>query len=139
MKTHFQFKKLSSGRDYIADNYLEPFDLIAAAKHAHLSPHHFLRAFKRAFGETPNAFLIRMRIEKAKAMLITESASVTQVCESVGYASLGSFSSRFREHVGVSPSLYRRKLWHMSTEPFRFPVQAIPSCYAYHFLGNSVK
>ncbi|MGH1487725.1 MAG: helix-turn-helix domain-containing protein [Cellvibrionaceae bacterium] len=137
MKKNFQFKKICAGRDYIADNYLDSFSLIGAAKHSHMSSYHFLRTFKNTFGETPNAFLIRLRIEKAKKMLVTENSSITEICESVGYLSLGSFSSRFREQVGVSPSLYRRKLWSLSTEAFHYPSQAIPACYAYHFLGTS--
>jgi len=136
---NFQFRKVCAGRDYIADNYLNSFDLVNAAKHSHMSPYHFLRTFKKTFGETPNAFLIRLRIEKAKNMLITENLSITEVCENTGYISLGSFSSRFREQVGVSPSSYRRKIWSLSTEAFRYPSQAIPSCYAYHFLGEVVK
>ncbi|MGH1439562.1 MAG: helix-turn-helix domain-containing protein [Cellvibrionaceae bacterium] len=136
---NYQFKKICAGRDYIAENYLDSFNLVDAARHAHLSPYHFLRVFKSTFGETPNAFLIRLRIEKAKNMLVTENASIMEVCENVGYLSLGSFSSRFREQVGVAPSLYRRKIWSLSTEAFRYPAQAIPSCYAYHFLGVSAK
>lgn len=139
MNTNAQFKKLCAGRDYIADTYLDPFNLINAAKQSHLSAYHFSRAFKKTFGETPNAFLIRLRMEKAKNILITENASIMEVCESVGYMSLGSFSSRFHQQVGVSPSLYRRKLWNISTEAFRYPSQAIPACYAYHFLGISAK
>lgn len=139
MKTNFQFKKISAGRDYIADNYLDSFSLTSTAKHSHLSPYHFSRVFKKTFGETPNAFLIRLRIEKAKKMLVTENTSIMEICESIGYQSLGSFSSRFHEQVGVSPSLYRRKLWRLSTEPFCYPPQAIPACYAHHFLGISAK
>ncbi len=139
MIANFQFKKICAGRDYIADNYLDPFSLACAAKHSHMSPYHFSRVFKKTFGESPNTFLIRLRVEKAKKMLISENASILEVCESVGYKSLGSFSSLFLSQVGMPPSLYRRKLWRLSTEPFRYPSQAIPSCYAYHFLGKSIK
>ncbi len=137
MATNSQFKKLSLGRDFIADNYSAPFSLSNVAKSSHMSPYHFLRAFKKVYGETPNAFLIRLRIEKAKNILITENLSISEVCEQVGYISLGSFSTRFLEQVGMPPSLYRRKLWALSAEPFRYPSQAIPACYAYHFLGKS--
>lgn len=136
MNKNPQFRKVCVGRDYIADNFVEPFDLASVARHSHLSPYHFSRAFKKAFGETPNSFLIRLRIEKAKQMLITDNASIIEVCESIGYFSVGSFSSRFREQVGMSPSSYRRRLWCLSSEAFRYPSQAIPSCYAYHFLGK---
>jgi AraC-like DNA-binding protein len=104
-----------------------------------MSPYHFLRVFKETYGETPNEFLIRLRVEQAKKMLITENFSVSEVCEKVGYASLGSFSSLFLKQTGMAPTLYRRKLWALSTEAYRFPSQVIPACYAYHFLGKLAK
>lgn len=137
MATNCKSQKLVAGRDYIADNYLVPFNLSHAANHSNMSPYHFLRVFKNVYGETPNEFLIRLRIEKAKRMLITENLSVSEVCERVGYASLGSFSSLFLKQVGMPPTLYRRKLWALSADPFRFPSQVIPACYAFHFLGKS--
>ena len=137
MATNYKIERLNAGRDYIADNYLVPFSLSSAAKHSSMSPYHFLRVFKSVYGETPNAFLIRVRLEKAKKMLITENLSVSEVCERVGYTSLGSFSSLFVRQVGMAPTLYRRKLWALSTEAFRYPSQSIPACYAYHFLGKS--
>ena len=137
MATNYRFERLRAGRDYIADNYLDPFNLSDVAQCSNMSPYHFLRAFKKTYGETPNEFLIRIRIEKAKRMLITENFSVSEVCERVGYTSLGSFSSLFFKQVGMAPTLYRRRLWALSAEAFRFPSQAIPACYAYHFLGKS--
>lgn len=137
MKANTQFKRLCAGRDFIADTYLESFSLIDAASNSFMSPFHFSRLFKENYRETPNEFLIRLRIEKAKQMLITENYSVSEVCERVGYTSLGSFSSLFLKRVGLPPTSYRRTLWQLSSEPFRFPAQAIPACYAYHFLRKS--
>ncbi|MCE2573719.1 helix-turn-helix domain-containing protein [Motilimonas eburnea] len=134
MTANSKYKRLISARDYIADHYHAPFSLTEAAAHSFMSPFHFLRAFKANYGETPNEFLIRLRISKAKQMLITENASVSEICERVGYASLGSFSSLFLKQVGMAPTVYRRTLWQLSNEPFRYPIQAIPACYAYHFL-----
>lgn len=139
MATNYKCKRLSAGRDYIADNYHAPLSLSEIAKHSYMSPYHFLRVFKHTYGETPNEFLIRLRVEQAKKMLITENFSVSEICEQVGYTSLGSFSSLFLKHVGAAPTLYRRKLWAMSAEPYRFPSQAIPACYAYNFLGKLAK
>jgi len=133
-----KFKRLSSGRDYIADNYLDRFSLTEAANNSYMSPFHFSRAFKTTYGETPNEFLIKLRIEKAKKMLITENFNVSEVCERVGYMSLGSFSSLFHKRVGMSPTSYRRTLWALSSEPFRYPSQVIPSCYAFNFLRKPV-
>ncbi|GAA3916792.1 AraC family transcriptional regulator [Litoribacillus peritrichatus] len=136
MATNHQFKRLNAGRDYIANNYQAQLSLAGIAKSANMSPYHFLRVFKDIYGETPNEFLIRLRVEQAKNMLITENFSVSEICEKVGYTSLGSFSSLFLKQVGVAPTLYRRKLWALSTEAYCFPSQAIPACYAYNFLGK---
>ncbi len=139
MAMNNRIRKLNAGRDYIADNYQAPLSLPDIASYSCMSPYHFLRVFKDTYGETPNEFLMRLRIEKAKGMLITENYSVSEVCEKVGYISLGSFSSLFLKQVGMAPTLYRRKLWAMSTELYRFPAQAIPACFAYHFLGKLTK
>lgn len=136
MATHFKLERLHTSRDFIADNYQAQLSLSDIASQSYMSPYHFLRVFKNTYGETPNEFLIRLRIEQAKKMLITENYSISEVCEKVGYASLGSFSSLFFKHVGLPPTLYRRQLWALSTEAYCFPSQAIPACYAYHFLGK---
>ena len=134
--TNNKLKKLSVGRDFIVNNYQEPLSLSEIAQCSYMSPYHFLRVFKDTYGETPNEFLIRLRVEQAKKMLITENYSVSEICERVGYTSLGSFSSLFLKQVGMAPTLYRRKLWALSSEAYRFPSQAIPACYAYNFLGK---
>lgn len=136
MASNYKFERMNLARDYIADNYQRPFSLSSAANSSNLSPYHFLRVFRETYGETPNEFLIKLRVEKAKKLLITENLSVSEVCEQVGYNSLGSFSALFTRQVGMAPSYYRRKLWALSTEEFRFPAQAIPACFAYHFLGK---
>lgn len=139
MATNYKFKRLNASRDYITENYQEPLSLSDMAKYSCMSSYHFLRVFKGTYGETPNEFLIRLRVEQAKKMLITENFSVSEVCEKVGYSSLGSFSSLFLKQTGMAPTLYRRKLWALSTEAYRFPSQVIPACYAYHFLGKLAK
>lgn len=139
MVTSYKFKRLNAGRDYIADNYQAQLNLSDMANSAYMSPYHFLRVFKNTYGETPNEFLIRHRVEQAKKMLITENFSVSEICEKVGYTSLGSFSSLFLKKTGMAPTLYRRNLWALSSEAYSFPSQAIPACYAYHFLGKLAK
>lgn len=136
MATSYKFERLNIGRDYITNNYQTPLSLSDIAKCSYMSPYHFLRVFKETYGETPNEFLIRLRVEQAKKMLITGNFSISEICEEVGYTSLGSFSSLFLKQVGVAPTLYRRKLWALSAEAYRFPSQAIPACYAYNFLGK---
>jgi AraC-like DNA-binding protein len=89
--------------------YAEPLDLEALARRAGYSRFHFLRAFRDAFGETPRAYLTRRRIERAKTLLRSANLTVTEVCFLVGFSSLGSFSARFSELVGRSPSEYREE------------------------------
>jgi AraC-like DNA-binding protein len=103
----FLLPALRRSRDLIDREYAEPLDLDAMAGEAGYSRSHFARAFAAAYGETPRAYLTRRRIERAKTLLRTANLSVTEICFLVGYASLGSFSARFRELVGRSPSKYR--------------------------------
>ena len=100
-----------------------------------MSPYHFSRVFTQTFRETPNRFVTRLRVEKAKKLLITEDFSISKICEIVGYSSISSFSSRFSKEVGMSPSQYRHKLRSLSNDPQSFPMQAIPICYAHNLFG----
>ena len=86
--------------------YANPLDVTAMARTALMSPAHFSRKFRAAYGETPYAYLMTRRIERAKALL-RQGGSVTDTCVAVGCTSLGSFSSRFTEIVGMTPSQYR--------------------------------
>jgi AraC-like DNA-binding protein len=96
------------GRDLADRDFARPLTLEAMARAAHLSKFHFARAFASAYGETPRAYLTGRRIERAKDLLRTANLTVTEVCLLVGFESLGSFSARFRDLVGVSPSEFRR-------------------------------
>lgn len=97
---------LRRARDRIDRDYALPLDVPAMARVAHMSPAHFSRKFRAAYGETPYSYLMTRRIERAKALL-REGATVTDACMAVGATSLGSFSSRFTEIVGETPSQYR--------------------------------
>jgi AraC-like DNA-binding protein len=97
---------LRRARDFIDREYAQPLDVPAMARAAHMSPAHFSRKFRAAYGETPYSYLMTRRIERAKALL-REGESVTYTCVAVGCTSLGSFSARFTEIVGVTPSEYR--------------------------------
>jgi AraC-like DNA-binding protein len=110
---------LRQARDHIDRAYAEPLDVPAMAQTAHMSPAHFSRKFRAAYGETPYAYLMTRRIERAKALL-RQGVSVSDTCVAVGCTSLGSFSSRFSEIVGVTPSHYRGR--------DHRDVQAVPSC-----------
>jgi AraC-like DNA-binding protein len=99
---------LRRARDHIDRNYAQPLDVPAMAHAALMSPAHFSRKFRAAYGETPYAYLMTRRIERAKALL-RQGASVTDTCIAIGATSLGSFSSRFTEIVGETPSRYRAR------------------------------
>src|SRR3954468_6098672 len=88
-------------------DYAQPVDVPALARVALMSPGHFSRSFRAAYGETPYSYLMTRRIERAKMLLRRGDLTVTEVCLEVGCTSLGSFSSRFTELVGESPSAYR--------------------------------
>ncbi|AWT47799.1 MULTISPECIES: helix-turn-helix transcriptional regulator [Streptomyces] len=89
--------------------YAEPLDIAALARTALMSPGHFQRSFREAYGETPYGYLMTRRVERAKTLLRRGDLTVTEVCIAVGCTSLGSFSSRFTELVGETPSAYRAR------------------------------
>ncbi|HLL23280.1 MAG TPA: helix-turn-helix transcriptional regulator [Kofleriaceae bacterium] len=101
--------RLRRARDLMDREYDKPLDVVALARSAGMSDGHFSRCFKEAFGESPYYHLMTRRIERAKALLRRGDLSVTEVCMEVGCTSVGSFSSRFTELVGESPSSYRKR------------------------------
>ncbi len=110
---------LRRSRDLMDREFAEPLDVPSMARTALMSPAHFSRKFRAAYGETPYTYLMTRRIERAKALL-RQGMSVTDACVAVGCTSLGSFSSRFTEIVGETPSQYRARD-HRGSE-------VIPSC-----------
>jgi AraC-like DNA-binding protein len=109
-------------RDRIDREYAQPLDVEALARGVNLSGGHLSREFKRAFGESPYSYLMTRRIERAMALLRRGDLSVTDVCFAVGCSSLGTFSTRFTELVGMPPSAYRRQASRASA--------GVPSCVA---------
>ncbi|MFC4527244.1 helix-turn-helix transcriptional regulator [Dyella halodurans] len=101
--------RLRRVRDRIDREYAQPLDVEALARGAHMSAGHLSRQFKLAYGESPYAYLMTRRIERAMALLRRGDLSVTDVCFTVGCASLGTFTTRFTELVGMSPGAYRRQ------------------------------
>jgi len=106
-------------RDRMDREYAQPLDVEALARGVNLSAGHLSREFKRAYGESPYSYLMTRRIERAMALLQVGESSVTEVCFAVGFSSLGTFSTRFTELVGVPPSVYRREARH--------PLEGVPS------------
>ncbi|MDB5032828.1 MAG: transcriptional regulator, AraC family [Chlorobi bacterium] len=103
------YRRLEISREFIDDNLAEQISLADMARTACLSPHHFLRLFKHAFQETPHQYLTRKRLEWAQDLLTSTERSITDICVSIGFESLGSFSWLFRRRFGASPDLFRRR------------------------------
>ena len=114
--------RLRRVRDRMDLEYEQPLDVEALARDAHMSAGHFSRRFRAAYGESPYSYLMTRRIERAMALLRRGDLSVTEVCFAVGCSSLGTFSSRFTELVGMPPSAYRREA--------AGPAAGMPSCVA---------
>jgi AraC-like DNA-binding protein len=113
---------LLAAKDLMDSSYSEPIDLGGIAARAGYSRYHFLRAFRAAYGETPRAYLTRRRVERARDLLRSANLTVTEICYLVGFSSLGSFSSRFTELVGVTPTEYRAEWERLNPSP------RVPGC-----------
>jgi len=104
-----ELRRLRRARDRMDREYAQPLDVPALARTALMSTAHFARRFREAYGETPYSYLMTRRIERAKALLRRGDMSVTEACFEVGCSSLGSFSARFTEIVGETPSAFRAR------------------------------
>jgi AraC-like DNA-binding protein len=119
---------LLRAKDLIDRSYGETLDVPALAQAAFASPKHFIRSFRRAFGETPHQYLRRRRVERAQELLRATDASVTEVSLEVGFRSLGSFSTAFRALAGEAPSRYRAS-WRERAAP------GVPGCHTLMWTG----
>jgi transcriptional regulator GlxA family with amidase domain len=114
--------RLRRVRDRIDREYAQPLDVEALARGVHMSAGHLSRRFRLAYGESPYSYLMTRRIERAMALLRRGDLSVTEVCFAVGCSSLGTFSTRFTELVGIPPSVYRSEAAHATA--------GMPACVA---------
>jgi len=117
-----ELRRLRRARDRMDREYAQPLDVPALARTALMSTAHFARRFREAYGETPYSYLMTRRIERAKALLRRGDMSVTEACFEVGCSSLGSFSARFTEIVGETPSAFRAR--------DHSDMQVVPACQA---------
>jgi transcriptional regulator GlxA family with amidase domain len=113
-------RRLLRARDAMDRAYAEPLDVPTLARIACVSQAHFIRTFRATFGETPNRYLQRRRVERAMFLLRETERSVTDICMDVGFSSLGTFSRVFRDIVGEPPTVYRQ----------RGPLPPAPTCFA---------
>jgi AraC-like DNA-binding protein len=123
---HDCYLRLTRSRDFLAAHTSQSVRVPEAARVAGISLHHYIRLYARAFGETPQAFVMRRRLENAQQLLRGGSLTVTEVCLEVGYDSVGSFSTLFRQRFGVSPRDYRR----IYSFPGAALLFSVPRCFA---------
>jgi AraC-like DNA-binding protein len=115
-------RHLLRAKDIVDARFREPLDVPALARATYLSPAHFSREFRRAFGETPHQYLLTRRLERAAALLRSTDRSVADICFTVGPRSVGSFTTSFRRMYGMTPTAYR------ATHGLPRPTPPIPSC-----------
>jgi AraC-like DNA-binding protein len=127
------FRRLCRARDAIHDRSDEALTLDDLARTAGLSRFHFLRSFRAMFSATPHEYLTRVRLQRARQLLLEERASVTEVCFEVGFQSLGSFSALFRRRMGEAPVSFRRRFFHVAHAKER---SIIPCCYLAWFSNS---
>ncbi|MGH3041199.1 MAG: helix-turn-helix domain-containing protein [Gaiellaceae bacterium] len=122
MKSAHPIRHLLRAKDLIDARYREPLDVAALARAAHLSPAHFSREFRRAFGEPPHQYLLTRRLERAASLLRSTDRTVTDICHLVGLRSVGSFTTTFGRTFGLSPAAYR------AANPPAVSTVRIPTC-----------
>jgi AraC-like DNA-binding protein len=120
MIAHPPARHLLRAKDLIDARYREPLDVLSLARAAHLSPAHFSREFRKAFGETPHQYLLTRRLERAAALLRNTDRTVSEICFMVGLQSVGSFTSSFGRAHGCSPLAYRAA-YPPATDQVRIP------------------
>ena len=121
-------RRLGRARDLLCQDLEQKLTLAAVAREAALSPGQFIRAFKAVFGQTPHQVRIQARLELAKTLLISGSMPVTDVCATVGFASLGTFSHLFTRRIGLSPTAFQREARTLVQVPGTLPPKLYPGC-----------
>ena len=122
------YERLVNAKVYIDENFQEPIDLNRISRQAFLSRFHFHRLFTRVYRRTPHQYLTRKRIEKARSLL-EKNKPVSEVCNEVGFESVGSFSVLFKKEIGFAPQYYRNMAWLKKQEELKQPKKAIPHCF----------
>ena len=123
------YRRIVQAKLYIDDHYGDSIDLSNIADEAYFSKFHFIRAFKNTYGKTPHQYLIYVRIEKARELLKT-GTPVSEVCYTVGFESLSSFSGLFKRMAGLSPSAYVAQQQNLQQQLKKSPLRFVPACFA---------
>ncbi|ELR70495.1 Transcriptional regulator, AraC family [Fulvivirga imtechensis AK7] len=125
----YLYRRVVQAKLFIDSHYAADIDLNNVSGEAHLSKFHFIRQFKKIYGETPHQYLKRVRIEKAQ-LLLTSGIPVSETCYLVGFESLSSFSGLFKRLTGITPSEYMRQQQKLKSQIRSQPLQFIPGCFA---------
>ncbi|MGC4035054.1 MAG: AraC family transcriptional regulator [Chitinophagaceae bacterium] len=122
------YQRIVSAKIFIDENYNGPINLDDVSGQAYFSRFHFHRLFTRIYRRTPHQYITQKRLDKAK-LLLTENKSVTEVCNEVGFESIGSFSVLFKKEIGFAPQYYRNMAYKKKMEQKAEPKKAIPFCF----------
>jgi AraC-like DNA-binding protein len=123
------YKRIITAKLYMDENFHEPIDLGRIARQACLSRFHFHRLFTRIYQRTPHRYLTQKRIEQARQWLADKELTVSEICNNVGFESVGSFSMLFKKEIGFSPRFYRNKARLRKEMAIREPKSFIPNCF----------
>jgi AraC-like DNA-binding protein len=126
------YQRIVAAKMYIDENYQESIDLDTISQQAFLSRFHFHRIFRQVYQRTPHQYLTRKRLEKAK-VLLADNKPVMEVCNEVGFESIGSFSVLFKKEIGFAPQYYRNMAWLKKQAQKEQPKRAIPHCFIQNF------
>ena len=130
------YKKIITAKLYIDDNFNEPIDLDRLSREACLSRFHFHRLFTRIYRLTPHQYLTRKRIEQARKCLAGNELSITEICNEVGFESIGSFSTLFKKEIGHAPTHYRVQAHDRRQQTLEQPRSFIPHCFIENCTGE---
>ncbi len=122
------YQRIVAAKVYIDENFHEPIDLELISQQAFLSRFHFHRIFRQVYRHTPHQYLTKKRIDKARDLLAANKP-VTEVCNEVGFESIGSFSTLFKKEIGFAPTYFRNMAWLKKQEQKAQPKKAIPHCF----------
>ncbi len=122
------YQRIAAAKVYIDENYQEQIDLDDISQQAFLSRFHFHRLFTQVYRYTPHQYLTRKRMDKAKDLL-AENKPVTDVCNELGFESIGSFSILFKKQIGYAPTFFRNMAWLKKQEALKQPKRFIPHCF----------
>src|ERR1043165_1666075 len=126
--TNDLYQRIAAAKVYIDENYHEQIDLESVSQQAFLSRFHFHRLFRKVYRRTPHQYITQKRLDKAKDLL-SENKPVTDVCNEVGFESIGSFSTLFKKEIGFAPTFYRNMAWLKKQQAKEQPKKFIPHCF----------